>query len=91
MSDLIDREEAIKAVDDKLDDLHSEEIAVRILKSLPSAEKTGKWIDSGNFWVVYCSICEEPVLKNEHDPILRTHKFYSYCPNCGAKMEKENE
>ena len=44
MSDLIDREEAIKAIIGKTNDEIVEQQAIDILLDLPSAEKTGKWI-----------------------------------------------
>ena len=88
--ELIDREEAIKAVEDKLDDLHSEEIAVRILKSLPSAEKTGRWVskDLDNFrkYEVVCSECGARYVGN-YDAYDEPYDF-NYCPNCGARMEE---
>lgn len=54
------------------------------------AIKHGKWEDKGDFWV-NCSVCGEPVLKNEHDILLRSTELYNYCPHCGAKMDEVEE
>lgn len=51
--------------------------------------KTGKWIEDGIWTDMYtadeipifkCSVCENEVLGTGG---------FDYCPNCGAKMEKE--
>ena len=86
MSDLIKRQDAIDAclngfcacVSDCVDEI----------EKLPSAEqeqKTGKWISDGveafgitEFW--NCSECEYPVIAATR-----------YFPNCGARMECEEE
>ena len=52
-----------------------------------SAERRGKWIDSGKDWL-NCSVCDEPVRKVECDKLLRNDSYYHYCPNCGARMER---
>ena len=38
----------------------------------------GHWKDSSNGWT--CSICNRDVSRD-----------YNYCPNCGAKMDEEEE
>lgn len=43
---------------------------------IPQEPKTGHWIDSSNGWM--CSECNND---NTYDT--------NYCPNCGAKMDKE--
>ena len=46
----------------------------------------GKWIEQEKytFGVMYdCSICDNRILDNGHS--------WNYCPNCGAKMDKEEE
>lgn len=75
MSDLIDREQAINAMPDNLDDWHSEELAIEILQNLPSAEKTGYWYDKGSL-SCRCSECG-----------CKSPQEFKYCPNCGARME----
>lgn len=58
-----------------------------VLFEFPTIEaetvRHGKWIDkSGGIegaWN-YCSVCGE-----------RAIELYDYCPNCGAKMEDDNE
>ena len=44
----------------------------------------GRWIEQEKytFGVMYdCSICDNRILDNGHS--------WNYCPNCGAKMDKE--
>ena len=46
----------------------------------------GRWIEQEKytFGVMYdCSICGDRILDNGHS--------WNYCPNCGAKMDKEEE
>lgn len=54
------------------------------IKSLPSVQpeqKMGEWV-YGEFDIPHCSICGHDVMPNMVSP---------YCPNCGAKMESDNE
>lgn len=82
MSDLIKRQDAIDAclngccacVGDCVDEI----------KKLPSAQKTGKWINANDGkWntceILKCSACGE--MDN------RMYRTDNYCPNCGARME----
>ena len=77
--DLIDRNEAIEAVDGKLGEFNANNKAVSILMHLPSVEpvKHGRWI------VNECSLCG----------FLTTEWVGSchYCPNCGARMDGEQD
>ena len=76
-SDLISRQDAINAIEDNLGDSVCERIATNILKGLPSAEKTGKWIGDK------CSVCGEERAWYGCNP--------SYCPHCGSRMENGGE
>lgn len=64
------------------------EEAVDRIKKLPTADvvevKHGKWVDKEYFGieVPVCSICEYESSNYEH---------HSFCPNCGAKMDLEEE
>lgn len=85
MSDLIDRWAAIDLADAMWEATHDKNIHElwSKLKDLPSAEKTGKWINHKDEH--RCSCCDEVVTGDwfyEDDA-------YSYCPNCGARMVKE--
>ena len=64
---------------------------VKALERLPSVtHKSGKWIlldecaNSG----YYCSECQKKLVKEGWS---NTVKKINYCPNCGAKMESEDE
>ena len=81
MNDLISRQDAIDAIEDNLGDSVCERIAINILKCLPSAEKTGKWIFDKNTYshgvgCIRCSECGHI-----------TEMLTNYCSDCGCKME----
>ena len=61
------------------------------LEKLPTIEepKTGHWIEEDMFDgdIAYrCSECDEPFCLIDGTP---TDNMYNFCPNCGAKMERE--
>lgn len=76
MSDLIDREQAIDAVD--IGNLHRGivEALQNIISELPSAEKKGEWVKFSSMkHLFYCSVCGQ-----------LGERYWNYCPNCGARM-----
>ena len=80
MSDLIDREQAIAEMHlafGAKPAVHAQ--AVIILESLPSAEKTGRWVMllpmKHRF---YCSVCGQ-----------LGEKYWNYCTMCGAKNKED--
>lgn len=100
MSDLIKREDAIKAMEQRYEDiLRTFKRKVKIgekaivldmigcVKNLPSADRPqGEWIVSDKDSV--CSVCG----KDEAEFICGTEDWYGYglskyCPNCGARMK----
>lgn len=56
----------------------------RIILDLPSAERRGRWIRTGEDG--YCSVCkcDMPMFRNDWE---WEYTETPYCPNCGAKME----
>lgn len=57
------------------------------IQALPSAEKTGRWIeqdDEYNDTIYQCSVCGEEFVTIEGTP---ADNLWNYCPNCGARME----
>ena len=99
--DLISRQDAIKEISDEFENEweeadvnfnHGLNMALSIIKALNSAEpKHGKWVDKGDFYV--CSECGErmpyAVLGSK---LSRAYAFMAdYCPNCGARMESDEE
>lgn len=98
--DLIDRDAAIKAVATELA-FHSYagNIAANAIKSVPSAEKRGKWTSSQGLAEVgecYCSVCKTVYYADDLYQIGETDENGTgqawmpyYCPHCGAKMESE--
>ena len=103
MSDLISRQAAIDAVQQHREDVlggykYDEGVAfvyaaahnhiIRVIKQLPSVERHGRWIRTGEDG--YCSICncDMPMYKEDWEwRYLET----PYCPNCGARMEVVTE
>ena len=88
--DLIDREQTIKAIDDftKGKPLYEYPYQlIEVIKGVPSAEKTGKWIKLDGCDTVQCSKCLE-----DFDYIdglcylCHGQELPNYCPNCGARM-----
>lgn len=87
MSDLIRREDVVKAMNEALavGDI-SRAIANDILNNIPSAEperKKGEWVDglpyvNSHWWV--CSICHVSAPEN--------HTGYNFCPNCWSRMTR---
>ena len=102
MSDLISREAAIDAVadlywmDERLLNFKKEiDATFDKIKALPSAQpeprpKRGKWVDvMTEEWCTFdeckCSVCGVVEYFN------KGWKKFSYCPNCGANMERSEE
>ena len=81
MDDLISRQATIQAIDDYTKGKPLYEYPwqiIEVIKKVPSAEKTGKWIRipysfAGGY---RCPICGQKALEN----------YWNYCPNCGARM-----
>lgn len=102
MGDLISREQALKDYQDKLceavscvdcpfciDRLYGGCKVEEYLINLPSAEKTGKWIEHEDDWLgdfYECSVCGEAFMLIDGTP---ADNLYNYCPNCGARMVRE--
>ena len=84
MSDLIKREDAIKAFEDVLDcDFShvSEETPRERIEAIPSADRPrGEWIEQEDDYHHYweCSECGMGVGLDD---------IRNFCPNCGAKMK----
>lgn len=88
MSDLIDRQAAIDAID--TGNLHRGIVDAlqNIISELPSAEperKRGRWIIDHEY--IDCSICRRE--KWSRVPYENLVKRFRYCPNCGADMRGE--
>ena len=68
---------------------------IELLEKVPTIEaepvRHGRWIEqeAPNMDTYYdCSVCGESFCLIEGSPM---DNLYIYCPNCGAKMDKENE
>lgn len=93
--DLIDREQAINALDElceRVCQYSKEQRAVMcgacplgdafdVIDNMPSAEKTGEWIDTIEHDGWSCSNCG--------GSITSRYGKYSYCPCCGARMVED--
>ena len=100
--DTISRQAALDAVDERLVANNYSNVALvselnrlyGILARLPSAERRGRWINGNEGkWnaviVPKCSICGETFY--EMNVNINGEYTYNYCPNCGAKMDEEND
>ena len=67
---------------------------VLAIKDFPTADvaevKHGKWVDCKNSEHYKCSICNQRA-PMYWDGLCYVEWVSGYCPNCGAKMEVENE
>ena len=90
MSDLIKREDAIKAFEDVLDcDFShvSEETPRERIEAIPSADRPqGEWKVRGNLkrnlWE--CSLCRCTIYSESESD---RNEFHKWCGRCGAKMK----
>lgn len=91
MADLIDRQAAIKAIEDLpncyngFSDTYDKSCIIGVLEELPSAQRTGRWIVDDEF--IDCSSCRAE--KWSRTPYESLVKRFRFCPNCGAQMEVE--
>lgn len=92
MADLIDRQAAIKAIENLQDcyngfsDTYDKACIIGVLEEVPSAQperKTGKWIYNSPV-TMKCNQCGLTIKD------WNWHRF-KYCPNCGARMEEEED
>lgn len=93
MSDLIDRQAAIDAVNEGCQEWRGifERCEEKLL-ALPSAQpehKKGKWIDQdgGAFYTMECSECHKEPLLDEYGDYVQS----DFCPHCGADMRGEQD
>ena len=106
MADLIDRQAAIAhAISGRTREFGGDKW-IRVsevrenLQTMPSAEpepKTGRWKKTGAYpHKVYCSVCYATYVPNSEleSWSMKKDSFWklprNYCPNCGAKMEGED-
>lgn len=101
MNDYINREDAIKANENYVpyqrlgEDRQS--YMNRILKELPSADvvkvRHGYWERDEIDFMAVCSCCKKVcMLETLYDKDDIPHvELYDYCPNCGAKMDGEEQ
>lgn len=54
------------------------------IKALEQEPKAGHWKRNETIRVTYCSECG-------FGQYIDEYRTYNYCPNCGAKMESEEE
>ena len=92
MNDLISRQDAIEAVQNRHMMLSKEKVLlINDLEKLPTAEpKRGRWIklDMHRGMADHkCTACEQEC----YVPTCMGEPMYAFCPNCGAKMEENNE
>ena len=88
MSDYIEREKALKAVEDIVCDADDAERTCDRIIDIPAADvapiRHGRWINcewvESGFKFVCCSECNHADMDS---------RLYKYCPWCGARMDEE--
>ena len=91
MSDYIEREAALQKIESCAGWPRPLESAYEEIQDMPAADvapvRHGRWEDVFQdgpcSWSGKCSRCR---VRNDIPPLLLAH----YCPNCGARMDKEN-
>ena len=92
MKEYIDREEALLAIKQAFE---KGERPSLYIKSIPAADvapvRHGEWLKAEDDYcglnIIQCSICHEEWCFEIDDDVIDLN--YHYCPNCGAKMDKE--
>ena len=89
MNDTISRQAAIRWVKTECNpygkptlDFESGKKVIEHLEQMPSAERTGHWVDTYNDGDWHCSECGAIVEKDE-----QTRHYWQRCYHCGAKMD----
>ena len=74
--------------------IYVSEDAYEQLQRVPAADvvpvRHGKWIkvDDGIYYHMECSLCHERPLRNRW---VDDNELSPYCPNCGARMDKDGD
>ena len=65
----------------------------KYLHQLSSAERRGRWIEeySANHFQAKCSACGKSTLYGITYDLEGNAYYMNYCPNCGARMDGEEE
>ena len=88
-TDCISREQAIEAVRMVIGDNRSISVCDAIKQLPPIKPKKGKWIKTARWGrVYYCDQCRNYL---DFDGVNAGRGSTNFCPNCGAKMEVNNE
>ena len=92
----IEREEALSAIKQAFE---KGERPSLYIKCIPAADvapvRHGEWLNFyGDFSTAECELCAElyevsPDESPQKEYFDAFKEFYRYCPNCGAKMDKE--
>ena len=91
MSDLIRREDAIKAIEELPNayngwsDAYDKAYIIGTLEEVPSADRPqGEWIKPYGDSRFMCSICKG---KENVPTCMGKPSVWDYCPNCGCRMK----
>lgn len=99
MDDYIKREEVYDQLDRWARDLNYPKMYQRddarcVIDGIPSADvapvRHGRWIELAMKGEFKCSVCGRGS-KSENTFQLIPTVYWNYCPNCGAKMDGEND
>ncbi len=101
MAKLIDADETVKAIIKRLGIgseryfLPSERAIVDVIESMPTVDtelvQRGHWRTDKVAFYNTCSVCGCCIKQDTLDVLLDYYGKYNFCPNCGAKMDGEEE
>ena len=95
MSDYIKREDAIKIINSGISiDTDADKRYVNgLFRAIPSADvapvRHGRWIELAMKGEYKCSVCRRGS-KSENTFQLIPTVYWNYCPNCGARMDGDD-
>lgn len=75
-------------------------ISIKLFEAIPAADVApvvhGRWFLDGDYEYINCSVCQYPFYMGfetsaDARKYLSRDDKWKYCPNCGAKMDKDGD
>ena len=79
--DLIRRQDMIESILFATADGDKADWVISVIKSVPSAQKTGKWFTNIKKGTITCQVCKEEI---SYYPSIGIRPIWEYCPYCGS-------
>lgn len=71
-----------------IEDKVMKEYYEKYLRDNTTTVKQGQWINPHWQSSIHCMNCNQCKYEAQHSVHHGVEKYYHYCPNCGAKMDK---